>query len=80
VTGTWIEFDEADGARVALKVSWISAGGKLYLLMNRQGKRALSLNAAELAGHLLTGKARVIRPPESAAPALDLPSLSRKTA
>lgn len=80
VTGTWIEFDEGDGARVALKVSWISAGGKLYLLMNRQGKRALSLNAAELTGHLLQGKARVISPPESDAPALDLPSTSRKTA
>lgn len=79
-TGTWIEFDEADGTHTELKVAWISAAGKLYLLINRQGKRALSLNATELAEHLRSGNARVMGPQEKPAASVDSPPHSQKTA
>jgi hypothetical protein len=77
-TGDWIEIIEAGGTRMELKVAWVSAGSKLFLLTNRQGKRALSLNAAELAERLRQGSARRLAPP--AALATNTPTHGKKIA
>lgn len=77
-TGDWIEIVEADGTRMELKVAWVSAGSKLFLLTNRQGKRALSLNATELAERLRQGSARRLAP--HSALATNTPNQGKKTA
>jgi len=77
-TGDWIEIIETGGTRMELKVAWVSAGNKLFLLTNRQGKRALSLNAAELADRLRQGSARRLAPPSALA--TKIPSQGKKIA
>ncbi len=58
--GSCIEFTEADGSQVELKLAWVSAGSHLYLLTNPHGQRALSLNVGELSERLRDGTARVL--------------------
>jgi hypothetical protein len=53
--GTWLAFREPDGATRELKLAWVSPQRSLFLLTNRQGQRALSLSAADLAKCIRTG-------------------------
>jgi len=64
--GTWLAFREPDGATRELKLAWVSPQRSLFLLTNRQGQRALSLSAADLAKRIRAGEARRIQPPHSA--------------
>ena len=68
--GIWLEFQEPGAAPRELKLAWVSPRKSLYLLTNRQGKRALSLTAGEFAHVLREGQARII-PPTQESPAND---------
>ncbi len=57
--GAWLEFRAADNTITLLKLAWISPRRNLYLLTNRQGQRALSMLAAELATAFTEGRARL---------------------
>jgi Protein of unknown function (DUF1631) len=59
-SGVWMELQEEDGSTREVKLAWISPRKSIYLLTNRQGRRALSLTAEELAAMLLEGRARVV--------------------
>jgi hypothetical protein len=61
--GSWLEFQEPDGAPRELKLAWISPRKSLYLLTNRQGERALSLSAVDFARALREGRAQAIHSP-----------------
>jgi len=58
--GACIEFTEADGSQIELKLAWVSASSQLFLLTNPHGPRALSLNVGELSQRLRNGTARVL--------------------
>lgn len=65
--GAWLEFDEPDGGRLALELSWMSAAATLYLFTDRHGRRALSLSAVELDRRLREGTARTLAAAPTAA-------------
>jgi hypothetical protein len=65
--GTWIEFEAADGQLAFAKLAWISPLRGTYLFTNRQGLKALSMNAEELAERFRTDRARLVE----AAPLID---------
>jgi hypothetical protein len=67
--GVWLEFQAADGSVNSLKLAWISPRKNLYLLTNRQGQRALSMRADDLADALGAGRARLAKTPTNALPA-----------
>ena len=67
--GVWLEFQAADGSVNSLKLAWISPRKNLYLLTNRQGERALSMRADDLADALGAGRARLAKTPTNALPA-----------
>ena len=67
--GVWLEFQAADGSVNSLKLAWISPRKNLYLLTNRQGERALSMRADDLADALGAGRARLAKAPTNALPA-----------
>lgn len=65
--GSWIAYAKDDGAEVRAKLSWISPMKGVYLFTNRQGERAMSINAEGLAAKLASGEVRVL----DAAPLMD---------
>jgi hypothetical protein len=58
--GTWIEFESDDGQLAFAKLAWISPLRGTYLFTNRQGLKALSMNAEELAVRFRTDRARLV--------------------
>jgi hypothetical protein len=58
--GTWIEFEAEDGQLAFAKLAWISPLRGTYLFTNRQGQRALSMTADELADRFRRDRARLV--------------------
>jgi len=58
--GTWIEFEADDGQLAFAKLAWISPLRGTYLFTNRQGLKALSMNAEELAVRFREDRARLV--------------------
>jgi len=58
--GTWIEFEAEDGQLAFAKLAWISPLRGTYLFTNRQGQKALSMTAEELADRFRADRARVV--------------------
>jgi hypothetical protein len=58
--GTWIEFEADDGQLAFAKLAWISPLRGTYLFTNRQGLKALSMSADELAERFRSDRARVV--------------------
>ena len=52
--GMWIEFEADDGQLAFAKLAWISPLRGTYLFTNRQGQKALSMTAEELAEQFRT--------------------------
>ena len=58
--GAWIEF-EAEGGQLAFaKLAWVSPLRGTYLFTNRQGQKAVSLTADELADRFRNDRARLV--------------------
>jgi hypothetical protein len=58
--GMWIEF-ESDGGQLAFaKLAWVSPLRGTYLFTNRQGQKAVSLTADELADRFRNDRARLV--------------------
>jgi hypothetical protein len=58
--GMWIEF-EGDGGQLAFaKLAWVSPLRGTYLFTNRQGQKAVSLTADELADRFRNDRARLV--------------------
>ena len=47
--GMWVEFEDDDGQLAFAKLAWVSPLRGTYLFTNRQGQKALSMTAEELA-------------------------------
>jgi hypothetical protein len=58
--GTWIEFENEDGQLAFAKLAWVSPLRGTYLFTNRQGQKALSMTADELAQRFRDDKARLV--------------------
>ncbi|HET7098467.1 MAG TPA: DUF1631 family protein, partial [Casimicrobiaceae bacterium] len=58
--GMWIEFEADDGQLAFAKLAWISPLRGTYLFTNRQGLKALSMNAEELAVRFREDRARLV--------------------
>jgi len=65
--GMWIEFEADDGHLAFAKLAWVSPLRGTYLFTNRQGQKALSMTAEELAERFRADRAR----PVEAEPLLD---------
>jgi len=58
--GMWIEFEAEDGQLAFAKLAWISPLRGTYLFTNRQGQKALSMTADELATRFRSDTARLV--------------------
>jgi hypothetical protein len=58
--GMWIEFEAEDGHLAFAKLAWISPLRGTYLFTNRQGQKALSMTAEDLAARFRADRARVV--------------------
>ena len=58
--GVWIEFEAEDGQLAFAKLAWVSPLRGTYLFTNRQGQKALSMTADELADRFRADRARVV--------------------
>jgi hypothetical protein len=58
--GVWIEFEADDGHLAFAKLAWVSPLRGTYLFTNRQGQKALSMTAEELAARFRADRARVV--------------------
>jgi hypothetical protein len=58
--GMWVEFEDDDGQLSFAKLAWISPLRGNYLFTNRQGQRALSMTADELATQFRSNRARLV--------------------
>lgn len=58
--GMWIEFESDDGQLVFAKLAWVSPLRGTYLFTNRQGQKALSMTAEDLAERFRNDRARVV--------------------
>jgi hypothetical protein len=58
--GMWIEFEADDGQLVFAKLAWVSPLRGTYLFTNRQGQKALSMTAEELAQRFRSDTARLV--------------------
>ncbi|MEO6748961.1 MAG: DUF1631 family protein, partial [Casimicrobiaceae bacterium] len=58
--GMWIEFEDDDGHLAFAKLAWVSPLRGTYLFTNRQGQKALSMTAEELAERFRVDKARLV--------------------
>jgi hypothetical protein len=58
--GMWIEFEGDDGHLAFAKLAWVSPLRGTYLFTNRQGQKAVSLTADELADRFRTDRARLV--------------------
>ncbi len=58
--GMWIEFESDDGQLAFAKLAWVSPLRGTYLFTNRQGQKALSMTADELAQRFRDDRARLV--------------------
>ena len=58
--GMWIEFEGEDGQLAFAKLAWVSPLRGTYLFTNRQGQKAVSLTADELADRFRSDRARLV--------------------
>jgi hypothetical protein len=58
--GMWVEFESEDGQLAFAKLAWVSPLRGTYLFTNRQGQKALSITAEELAEYFREDRARVV--------------------
>ena len=58
--GMWIEFEADDGHLAFAKLAWVSPLRGTYLFTNRQGQKALSMTAEELADRFRADRARLV--------------------
>ena len=58
--GMWIEFESDDGQLAFAKLAWVSPLRGTYLFTNRQGQKALSMTAEELAERFRADRARLV--------------------
>ena len=58
--GMWIEFEADDGQLAFAKLAWVSPLRGTYLFTNRQGQKALSMTAEELAERFRNDQARLV--------------------
>ena len=58
--GMWIEFEADDGQLAFAKLAWVSPLRGTYLFTNRQGQKALSMTAEELAERFPHRPARLV--------------------
>ena len=58
--GMWIEFEADDGQLAFAKLAWVSPLRGTYLFTNRQGQKALSMTAEELAERFRADRARLV--------------------
>jgi hypothetical protein len=58
--GMWIEFEGEDGQLAFAKLAWVSPLRGTYLFTNRQGQKAVSLTADELADRFRNDRARLV--------------------
>jgi hypothetical protein len=58
--GMWIEFESEDGQLAFAKLAWVSPLRGTYLFTNRQGQRAMSMTAEELAERFRADRARPV--------------------
>jgi len=58
--GMWVEFEDDDGQLSFAKLAWISPLRGNYLFTNRQGQRALSMTAEDLAAQFRANRARMV--------------------
>ena len=58
--GMWVEFESDDGQLAFAKLAWVSPLRGTYLFTNRQGQKALSITAEELAEYFRDDRARVV--------------------
>lgn len=58
--GMWVEFEDADAQLSFAKLAWISPLRGTYLFTNRQGQKALSMTAEELAEKFRANRARLV--------------------
>jgi hypothetical protein len=58
--GMWIEFEAEDGQLAFAKLAWVSPLRGTYLFTNRQGQKALSMTAEDLAERFRSDQARLV--------------------
>ena len=58
--GMWVEFEGDDGQLAFAKLAWVSPLRGTYLFTNRQGQKAVSLTADELAQRFRNDRARMV--------------------
>jgi hypothetical protein len=58
--GMWVEFEDSDAQLSFAKLAWISPLRGTYLFTNRQGQKALSMTAEELADQFRANRARLV--------------------
>jgi len=58
--GMWVEFEGEDGQLAFAKLAWVSPLRGTYLFTNRQGQKAVSLTADELAERFRADRARLV--------------------
>ena len=58
--GAWIEFEGEGGQLAFAKLAWVSPLRGTYLFTNRQGQKAVSLTADELADRFRNDRARLV--------------------
>jgi len=58
--GMWIEFEGEGGQLAFAKLAWVSPLRGTYLFTNRQGQKAVSLTADELADRFRNDRARLV--------------------
>jgi hypothetical protein len=58
--GMWIEFEADDGQLAFAKLAWVSPLRGTYLFTNRQGQKALSMTAEDLAERVRADSARLV--------------------
>jgi hypothetical protein len=58
--GVWVEFESEDGQLAFAKLAWVSPLRGTYLFTNRQGQKAMSMTAEELADRFRADRARLV--------------------
>jgi hypothetical protein len=58
--GVWVEFEGEDGQLAFAKLAWVSPLRGTYLFTNRQGQKAVSMTAEELAERFRADRARLV--------------------
>lgn len=58
--GMWVEFEDEDGQLSFAKLAWVSPLRGTYLFTNRQGQKAMSMTADELAQRFRADRARLV--------------------